>query len=123
LKHSRLLTCYSALLYLLAIFGDQGTVHPDDAINMTRLSPTGRLEWLLKQAHIATAHETIQNLLDHYEEFLAATDHPEEELIALFLDHEKSNEYMRSANRLGDLTFQAIELIGQRSPFHRVLVV
>jgi hypothetical protein len=123
LKHSRLLTCYSALLYLLAIFGGQGTVHPDDAINMTRMSPTARLGWLLKQAQIAAAHVKIQNLLDHYEKFLAATDYPEEDLIALFLDPEKSNEYMRSANTLGDLTFQAIEIIGQRSPFHRVLVV
>src|SRR5437879_12377305 len=30
LKHSRLLTCYSALLYLLAVYGDQGTVNPSD---------------------------------------------------------------------------------------------
>ena len=123
LKHSRLLTCYSALLYLLAIFGRERTVQPADTVNMTRLSPTGRLEGLLDQAHIVEAHAKIREVLDHYEQFLADTDRPEEELIELFLDREKSKQHMRSANILGDLTFQVIELIGQRSPFHRVLVV
>jgi predicted nucleotidyltransferase len=47
LRHSRLLTCYSALLYLLATYVNQNTVHPTDAISMTMLSPTERLEWLL----------------------------------------------------------------------------
>jgi hypothetical protein len=44
LKFSRLLTCYSALLYLLSIFQSNGTVHPADVINMVGLSPTQRLE-------------------------------------------------------------------------------
>jgi predicted nucleotidyltransferase len=49
LKHSRLLTCYSALLYLLSIYSAQHTVHPDDAVTMAKLSPTARLEYLLEQ--------------------------------------------------------------------------
>jgi hypothetical protein len=108
---------------LLAIFCNKGTVEPNDAINMTPLSPTARLEWLYDQSHIVEAHAKIREVLDHYEQFLADTDRPEEELIELFLDREKSKQHMRSANILGDLTFQVIELIGQRSPFHRVLVV
>lgn len=44
LKHSRLLTCYSALLYLLAVFSENGAVSPTDAANMIALSPTKRLE-------------------------------------------------------------------------------
>jgi predicted nucleotidyltransferase len=31
LKHSRLLTCFSAIIYLLAIFNKSNTVHPADA--------------------------------------------------------------------------------------------
>jgi predicted nucleotidyltransferase len=123
LKHSRLLTCYSALLYLLGIFVSQKTVHCEDAIQMARLTPTARLEWLLERAELSAAHKTIRKLLAHYEKFLDATGHPEADLVAVFLDPEKSRSRLRSANTLGDLTFEAIELIGQRCAFHRVLVV
>jgi predicted nucleotidyltransferase len=123
LKHSRLLTCYSALLYLLATYTKDKTVDPEDAVQMTALSPTGRLEWLLTQNHIAAAHEPVRELLEHYERFLAATDYSEKELVGRFLDAEKSKEYSFSANELGDLTFKALELIGQGNPFHRLLVV
>ena len=51
LKHSRLLTCYSALLYLLAIFKIRKTVTPNDARQMVRLRPIERLEFLLRQPH------------------------------------------------------------------------
>ena len=38
LKHSRLLTCYSALLYLLALYERQNSVHPPDVIAMIGLT-------------------------------------------------------------------------------------
>ena len=44
LKHSRLLTCYSAILYLIAIHYQNVSVHPSDAREMTELTPTQRLE-------------------------------------------------------------------------------
>lgn len=34
LKHSRLLTCYSAILFLLAVYARQQTVKPSDAVAM-----------------------------------------------------------------------------------------
>lgn len=40
LKHSRLLTCYSALAYLLAVFQEKKTVTPADARTMVGLTPT-----------------------------------------------------------------------------------
>ncbi len=123
LKHSRLLTCYSALLYLLAIYVETKTVHPADAIRMTRLSPAERLETLLALGNLAEAHETIRKLLTHYEGFLEATNFGEEDLIERFLDGEKSKEYSKSEGALGNLMFSAIEQIGQKCPFHRVLVV
>ncbi len=49
LKHSRLLTCYSGLLYLLGVFSIRKTVTPPDAAEMAALTPTERLEWLLSQ--------------------------------------------------------------------------
>jgi hypothetical protein len=47
LKHSRLLTCYSALLFLLAVFVEKQTVRPDDVKQMVSITPTERLELLL----------------------------------------------------------------------------
>ena len=123
LKHSRLLTCYSALLYLLSKYSDQHTVHPDDALTMSKLSPTARLEYLLGQDHIAAAHETIGKLLLQYEAFLTATDAPEAEMIARFLNPMVAKEHFQSANNLGDLTFTALGLIGQGNSFHRILMV
>src|SRR5713226_3280643 len=68
LKHSRLLTCYSALLYLLAVFARDKTVSPTDAVNMIALTPTGRLEWLATQSHTSEAHSSVISLLGCYEE-------------------------------------------------------
>lgn len=123
LKHSRLLTCYSALLYLLAKYAVQKTVPPDDAIEMTRLSPALRLEWLLSQDSVKAGHETIRKVLEQYEVFLAATDCSESELIERFLDRDKAKSHLVSANILGNLTFEALEIVGQRNTFHRILMV
>jgi hypothetical protein len=124
LRHSRLLTCYSAILYLLAIFVTQHTVHPGDAVRMAKLSPTERLDWLIANKDLTDeARKTVRELLEHYERFLEATDHPKSELIDTFRDSEKSKEHFRSAGRLGDLTFEALDIVGQGSAFNRVLVV
>ncbi len=65
LKHSRLLTCYSALLYLLAVHRERGTVTPDDALAMIRMTPTERLQWLLQQSSLDAAQK-VQQLLEQY---------------------------------------------------------
>ena len=59
LKHSRLLTCYSALLYLLAVHKTEKSVAPSDALAMTKLTPTERLEWLRDQSNLTQAKSTI----------------------------------------------------------------
>src|SRR5206468_800733 len=46
LKYSRLLTCYSAILYLAWVLRARTTVTPEDAIDMARLTPTERLEFV-----------------------------------------------------------------------------
>lgn len=123
LKHSRLLTCYSGLLYLLAVYSAKGSVHPQDAMDMTQQSPTARLEGLLADESCQAAHDTIRQLLEHYEHFLQGTSYSEEDLMARFLDAEKRREYSESSNRLGDLMFQAIQQLGRGNALHRVLMV
>lgn len=123
LKHSRLLTCYSALLYLLAIYGSQQTVAPADAMAMINLTPTERLEWLLGRRNLAHAHGAINSLLQQYERFLKATNADEKELIRRFMDKRTSQSYMRAAYKFGDLIFDALTSIGNGNRFHRLLVV
>lgn len=123
LKHSRLLTCYSAILFLLGIYGRQRTVSPSDAREMTSLTPTQRLEWLLKQPDLESAHESVRKLLRKYDEFLQSTNAPEQQLILRFQDRKAAGEYMTNASVFGDLMFDAMNQIGQGKRFHRLLVV
>ena len=123
LKHSRLLTCYSAVLYLLAIYEQQKSVHPQDVLNMIGLTPTGRLEWLRDQNYLSDAKDTIERLLRQYERFLETTDAPESELINRFMDKEQTRRYFDSAYEFGDLVFDALTQIGKNTRFHRLLVV
>lgn len=123
LKQSRLLTCYSALLYLLAIYRREKSVRPTDAVAMVHLTPTERLEWLLNQDVVSDAHNSVRSLLEKYEEFLQMTNASEEELVASFMNKSKSRDYITKANDFGNVMFDAIKTIGGDNRFHRLLVV
>ena len=123
LKYSRLLTCYSALLYLLGVFQRNATVTPDDARTMVELSPTERLEWILRQPHIFQGHDTANELLKKYEEFLKDTDASERDLIERFKDQATRRGRFAAANAFGDTMFELVELLGSKSRLHRLLVV
>ncbi|MGA7079363.1 MAG: nucleotidyltransferase domain-containing protein [Terriglobales bacterium] len=121
LKHSRMLSCYSALFYLLATFSKNGTVTPADAGTMISLSPSQRLEWMLDQPELKDAYPDIRNLIARYEEFLTKTEIPKEELIPPFV--ENAGDYLDSARQFGDLVFSVLQAIGRDREFYRVLVV
>jgi hypothetical protein len=123
LKHSRLLTCYSGLLYLLAKYWKERTVGPTDAVDMIARTPTERLEWLLGQSELAHAHTAIRRLLDTYERFLEITNAEEGDLVAKFMDKETSQRLISAAYEFGDLVFDALATIGNGNRFHRLLVV
>jgi predicted nucleotidyltransferase len=123
LKHSRLLTCYSALLYLLAIYKRDNTVTPTDAVGMIELTPTQRLEWLSSQPELDTARKSISGLLFKYDQFLQTTNVEEGELVRRFSNKETVAHYMNNASQFGDLMFEALNQIGDGNRFHRLLVV
>jgi predicted nucleotidyltransferase len=123
LKHSRLLTCYSALLYLLAIYKLSGTVSPLDAIQMSKFTPTGRIEWILEQKKFANAHSALRSLLHQYEQFLETTDAPEQELIERFKTKETAARYRDSAFKLGDFMLEALQSVGGDSHLYRLFVI
>ena len=123
LKHSRLLTCYSGLLYLLAVYRHQRTVTPADAMIMIEMTPTERMEWLLGQRRLTRAHSTIRKLLSQYERFLETTSVEEAALLKKFMNKTTGQSYLNEAYKFGDLVFQVLTIIGDENRFHRLLVV
>jgi hypothetical protein len=123
LKHSRLLTCYSALLYLLAIYSERNTVSPDDADAMIRLTPMARLMWMAEQKHLSHVRETIDQLIGRYEQFLMLTQASEADLVEQFMNKSESKKFVESASALGDSVFDLLRLIGGDTRFYRLLVV
>ena len=106
LKHSRLLTCYSALLYFLEIYNRSGTVTPADAVAMIKLTPTERLEWLKGQPDLKGAESALDGLLVKYDRFLQTTSVNESELIGQFSDKATASDFMTRAAEFGDLMYE-----------------
>ena len=123
LKHSRLLTCYSALLYLVTVFVKNKTVSPTDAVRMIDLTPTKRLEWLQEQKQLTAAHATIDRLLTQYEQFLRQTDEVESVLVSRMMNKGHAAALVISASEFGDSVMEALEVIGHGNRFLRVLIV
>lgn len=120
LKHSRLLTCYSALLFLLATFVEKQAVSPEDIKEMVSFTPTERLEQLLRFKRWASAHKALRELIEAYEAFLTITNYQEDELVRKIL---KGSLTLKFDNRFGDLVRDAMESIGGKNRFYRMLVV
>ena len=80
LRHSRLMTCYSALAYLLFIYAAKGTVTPQACIQMSKMSPLERL-----QSIKCTEESSQSRIIEAYEEFLLLTDQSEADLVSKIL--------------------------------------
>ena len=122
LKHSRLLTCYSALAYLLAVYSERKTVTPDDARAMVDKSPTQRLEFLRDNKEFPTARKPVEDILNLYADFLCATEAPEADLIEKFLEKDYSRSCFASASQLGDRMRDLLNAVGDDNQLHRSFV-
>ena len=123
LKFSRLLTCYSAIVYLLSIHSVAGTVGPQDAAQMIRLTPTMRLEWVKSENALANAHGGVDALLNRYETFLENSSMGEDALLQRFLSSPSSKEYFNEAAEFGNEIASLLQQIGRNGRFHRLLLV
>jgi hypothetical protein len=90
---------------------------------MTRLTPTERLEWLRDRSDLKEAKNTVVYLLGELERFLYTTNFDEEKLVHQFTNKDTSRKYMEAAHEFGDSMFEALTIIGNKNPFHRLLVV
>jgi hypothetical protein len=123
LKHSRMLTCYSALLYMLIRYQQYKTVSPDHIVEMTSLTPTQRLERIKSDVKSADSKRAVGELLKRYDSFLQKTNQKESALVDIFMDKKKTAKFVRDAYAFGDQLFEVISLLGDGGRFHRMLVV
>ena len=123
LKHSRLLTCYSALAYLLGIYTTRNNVTPLDAREMVQMRPTERLEYLLQHKEFEAGHAKLNEIMTCYETFLEKTNVEEKILVEQFLEPKGSKESLLQINKFGDLVSDLLYLIGGKSRLYRLLIV
>ena len=122
LKHSRLLTCYSGIIYLQAILHrDKGTVSPDAVMQMVSLSPTKRLEQVAELK--PDAEPGVQKILDNYSKFLEICDVEKAELEEKFVEPEFKKARLTEAKQFGDEVFRLLHLLGDGTELLRYLVV
>ncbi len=121
LKHSRLLTCYSAIAYLLAVHNDSGTVSPVNALKMIGLTPTERLERIGELAPESRQH--VDSILKRYTDFLNETNISPEELKGKFAQSETEKPFKKVEGELGKSMYELLNKIGKGTDFFRLLVV
>ncbi len=122
LKHSRIMTCYSAIIFLLHAYSEKGTVTERDAYSMLQLAPTHRIAELIKRTN-RSVRGVFTQLLDQYAMFLSVTNVHEKELVEQFKDRERYKILMREGNQFGKLFLDALSLIGAGNDFHRIVIV
>lgn len=122
LKHSRALTCYSAVVYLMQVFSEQHTVSRTDVQALTGLSPTERLQWVTGRPCFAHG-DAISRLLEVYGEFLRKTDHSEAELIKIFMDQARTKELVGDDSRMANTIVELLQKMGAENELYRYLIV
>jgi predicted nucleotidyltransferase len=121
LKHSRLLTCYSALLYLASLLRHAKSVSREDAFTMATLTPLDRL-LAVREAN-PDRREDIDRLLLAYAVFLETTDAAKKDLLDRFADDAYHETKREEAHRFGNLVFDLLSKLASESPLFRYLVV
>jgi hypothetical protein len=101
-------------------------VKPRDAVQMTNLTPTLRLEWL--KGEVADVSGQVDLLLGRYAKFLEETNAEERVLVDRFLDPSESKRLLTDSYAFGDALFDLLEQVGtngngSKGRFYRLLVV
>lgn len=112
LKHSRMLTCYSALLYLVGVLRKEGTVSVEHAAEMSFMTPIERLEWLRSDRAFEASHSQLDNLRNQYELFLESTRDGDQALKEVFADKKAGAEKMKMSYKFGDIMYDTLISFG-----------
>lgn len=123
LKYARLLTCYSAVLYLCWLSRTLKTITPADARAMADMKPLQRLERIDAEAGGETTRRSIRNLLELYARFLQETDAAKAIQIEKFGNQAYHEERRIEAREFGDEMYRALTSIGADVPMFRFILV
>lgn len=121
LKFSRMLTCYSAIIYMHAIYARNGSVSPNEAQQMVRISPTERIESLPILCQTSSRSDRIleicQSCTGLYSSFLELVHKSDRAAAKQY----KANEVMwqEKSYQFGQLLADLIDEIGSISPAGR----
>jgi predicted nucleotidyltransferase len=130
LKYSRMITCYSAVIYLLSKHVAAGTISPEDVREMVNLTPSERLEKVsarrfsdpLVEANFKTL---VEKVITDYSSFLEFTHKPPAE-VAIVLE-EDFRRWRAKSHDFGRTFAEALTILGQSSdPFdglYRVILI
>lgn len=119
LKFSRMLTCYSGIIYLLATYAQQGSVNPSNVREMVLLSPTERLQLIANPdfgfdetvgSELAQAAESA---LTGYSNFLELTHQGTKKAAKLYADEE--TRWRNESYAFGRSLSTMIDTLGQVS--------
>jgi len=117
LKYSRMITCYSAVMYLLAQHIRANTVTPANVRAMVALTPSERLERVGSDAAIPDKQEAarfaslIANVIADYSAFLELTHREKKEIEAEFDD--KFAEWRMNSYDFGRKFAETLTILGQ----------
>jgi hypothetical protein len=122
LKYSRMLTCYSAIIYLMAVNKrDGGTVAPEVAMEMVTTSPTQRLE---RVAEIdKTTSTLVETILASYASFLKVCEEEKGQLQQKFGEADFKKARFDEAREFGRSISALLHAIGESSDLLRYLIV
>lgn len=123
LKHSRMLTCFSAILHMLDEHQRKHTVAPHDALAMIKLTPLERLETVKQNARSDDVTGAIDEVFTHYEAFLTTTNVDKAALQARFRDPDQAKVLGNQAYEFGDAMARLLKHVGDGSRFYRLLIV
>lgn len=123
LKFSRMLTCYSAILYMMHLYGKNNTVRPDEARRMALMTPVERLKFVSEEAGEPAVADRVTELLDMYDIFLTNTNKSESELIEVFRDRSLVQRYVEESYNFGDKMSELLKTVGAGNSLLRVVMV
>ena len=118
LKFSRMLTCYSAIMEIIAI---DGPVNPRDMLEIVKRTPIQRLMNVVDGR--SELLEFAEKLLEDYSWFLSVTGRSEEEVIKWIAEKGTRDRAFARARRFGKNVFDIIQKIPSNPEKLRYLVV
>lgn len=119
LKFSRMLTCFSGIIYLLAVYSRGQTVIPNDIKSMISITPTERLEAIASGGFWGDfgvpvdVGVTVQTALSEYSDFLSLTHLPTKKSVQMYTGDESA--WKQKSYAFGESLSNLIDLLGGTS--------